>query len=44
MAFYGCDTLEIIRYAGTLSDWGKIDIGDMNYGLFTASVACSGVK
>ena len=44
MAFYGCDTLEIIRYDGTLSDWGKIDIGDMNYGLFTASVVCGSGK
>lgn len=42
MAFYGCDTLRSIRYEGTLSDWGKITIGEMNYGLFTASVSCSG--
>lgn len=40
MAFYGCDTLRQINYGGSLSDWGKIDIGEMNYGLFTASVSC----
>lgn len=44
MAFYGCDTLQSIHYEGSLSDWSKIDIGDMNYGLFTASVVCSGGK
>ena len=44
MAFYGCDTLESIHYEGTLSDWGKIRIGEMNYGLFTASVSCGAEK
>ena len=38
MAFYGCDTLETIIFDGTLNDWGKISIGDMNYGLFTAAL------
>lgn len=41
MAFYGCDTLRTIYYGGTLKDWGKIDIGEMNYGLFTASISCT---
>ncbi len=44
MAFYGCDTLQIIQYEGSLSDWSKISIGDMNYGLYTASVVCNGGK
>ena len=38
MAFYGCDSLEKVFYGGTLEDWGKISIGDMNYGLFTAAL------
>ena len=42
MAFYNCDTLTAIYYGGTLEDWGKIDIGEMNYGLFTASISCKG--
>ena len=41
MAFYDCDTLKTIYYGGTLQDWGKIDIGDMNYGLYTASISCA---
>lgn len=39
MAFYGCDTLKTVLYEGSLHDWGKIDIGDMNYGLFTAALS-----
>lgn len=42
MAFYDCTSLVNICYEGTLSDWGKIDIGELNYGLFTASISCSG--
>jgi hypothetical protein len=42
MAFYGCDTLQVIAYSGSLSDWSNIRIGEMNYGLFTASVSCAG--
>ena len=41
MAFYGCDSLEKVFYSGTLEDWGKISIGDMNYGLFTAALCYS---
>ena len=42
MAFYNCSSLKTISYDGSLSDWGRIDIGDMNYGLYTASISCSG--
>lgn len=38
MAFFGCHLLENIVYDGTLHDWGRIDIGEMNYGLYTASL------
>ena len=41
MAFYGCDTLKIINYSGSLTEWGKIEIGDMNYGLYTAALSCA---
>jgi hypothetical protein len=44
MAFYGCDNLELINYAGTLAQWGKIKIGESNYGLYTASIYCSDYK
>ena len=42
MAFYDCPTLKTIYYDGNLANWGRIDIGDMNYGLFTASISCTG--
>lgn len=41
MAFYSCDNLTSIRFGGSLADWGKIDIGEMNYGLYTAALICS---
>ncbi len=41
MAFYGCKNLQVIHYEGTLSQWSKLDIGEMNYGLYTASIICS---
>ncbi len=44
MAFYNCNSLKSIIYEGTLSDWSRIQIGDLNYGLFTASVTCQGGK
>ena len=44
MAFYRSDNLELINYAGTLEDWGKIKIGASNYGLYTASIYCSDYK
>lgn len=44
MAICSCDTLQTVQYEGSLSDWSRINIGDMNYGLYTASVVCSGGK
>jgi hypothetical protein len=41
MAFYGCDMLKTVVYEGDLHEWGKIDIGEMNYGLFTAALSYS---
>ena len=41
MAFYGCDTLKTINYDGTLTEWGQIEIGTMNYGLYTAALSCN---
>ncbi len=42
MAFYNCDNLKTVYYNGSYEDWGKIEIGQLNYGLFTASISCSG--
>lgn len=39
MAFYGCENLKQINYSGSLEDWAKIDIGEKNYGLYTAAIA-----
>lgn len=44
MAFYNCDNLKTIIYEGTLAEWSKISIGEMNYGLYTASIACTDTK
>ena len=41
MAFYSCDSLRKISFGGSMAEWSKIFIGDMNYGLFSASVVCS---
>ena len=41
MAFYSCDSLRKISFGGSMSEWSKILIGDMNYGLYSASVICS---
>ena len=41
MAFYNCDSLRKISFGGSMSEWSKILIGDMNYGLYSASVVCS---
>ena len=40
MAFYGCDNLKYISYAGSLDDWTRINIGEKNYGLYTAAIRC----
>lgn len=39
MALYGCDNLKLIHFDGTVQAWEKVDIGDKNYGLYTASLA-----
>ncbi len=44
MAFFGCRSLETIQYGGSISDWGKIKIGEQNYGLYTASLSCTAEK
>ena len=36
-----CEELKTIYYSGSLADWGRLDIGEMNYGLYTASISCS---
>ena len=41
MAFYNCSSLKKISFGGSMSDWSKILIGEMNYGLYSASVICS---
>ncbi len=40
MAFYDCPKLTQIYYQGSLSDWGKIDIGESNFALYTAALVC----
>ncbi len=40
MAFYKCNSLRIINYEGKMEDWGQIDIGSMNFALFSAYVNC----
>ena len=42
MAFYNCSNLKTVYYNGSFEDWGKIEIGQLNYGLFTASISCAG--
>lgn len=39
MAFYNCNNLKTVIYSGSVKDWSEISIGEMNYGLFTASVS-----
>lgn len=41
MAFYHCDSLRKISFSGSMSQWSKIIIGEMNYGLYSASVVCA---
>ena len=40
MAFYDCPKLTQIYYQGSLSDWGKINIGESNFALYTAALVC----
>lgn len=41
MAFFNCDSLRKISFSGSMSQWSKIIIGEMNYGLYSASVVCA---
>lgn len=41
MAFFGCNTLKTINFEGTLDEWSKLNIGDMNYGLYHISIICT---
>ena len=38
MAFYNCNSLKSIIYKGSGEDWSKINIGEQNFGLYTAAV------
>lgn len=40
MAFYNCAYLKTISYEGSAEQWSKINIGQMNYGLYSASIIC----
>lgn len=39
MAFYGCENLKQINYAGSIEDWEKIEVQEKNYGLYTAAMS-----
>ena len=39
MAFFGCDSLTSIKYGGSLQTWSNINIGEGNYGLYSASIS-----
>ena len=39
MALYGCDDLKLIHYDNSVEAWERVDIGEKNYGLYTASLA-----
>lgn len=41
MAFYKCNSLRTVVFGGTQAEWASMNIGQMNYGLYTASVSCS---
>lgn len=38
MALYGCDELKMIKFEGTVEQWAAINIGEKNYGIYTASL------
>ena len=40
MAFFACNNLKTIEYDGTAEQWSKIEIGEMNYGLYSTSIIC----
>lgn len=39
MALYGCDSLKMIKFEGTIEQWAQISIGEKNYGIYTASLS-----
>ena len=41
MAFYNCGNLKTIDYEGSAEQWSKITVGEMNYGLYSASIICT---
>ena len=41
MAFFACNNLKTINFEGTVEQWSKINIGDMNYGLYSTSIICT---
>ncbi len=44
MAFYDCEALKYIEFDGAVSQWAKINIGEMNYSLFSISIKCTNTK
>ena len=42
MAFFECNNLKTIEYAGSAEQWSLISIGEMNYGLYSTSIICKG--
>lgn len=38
MAFHGCNNLKTVVYDGSAESWSKIIMGELNYGLYSASV------
>ncbi len=41
MALYGCNSLKMIKFEGTVEAWSQVQIGDKNYSLYTASLSFS---
>ena len=41
MAFYKSDNLKTINFEGSYESWSAITVGEMNYGLYTASIICA---
>ncbi len=42
MAFYECQALRTIEYAGSAVDWSELEIGKFNYALYAVSINCKG--
>lgn len=40
MAFYNCANLKTIYYEGSAEQWSNISVGQINYGLYSASIIC----